>query len=269
MASLKTYVLCFVVGGLFAMVGQVISMLVVALFGSDFPFIAQLTLIGLGVVAFVLYLTGIHQKLAAVSGAGMILPFNGLAGTVASIHEGVTNETGKSSKGAWASAKLIIKVVGTGGLICAAIGVIAFFALPAAGPPAAAAEQPLLMVFVQAFALGGVICLIFQLAMQVTKLPVPTLLICGLAIGGLITPFGIADALVAWGGTGWSIMVVGAGQAICATTQVALMGNVIPLLSIIGVIVILTLIGIVSGALHRAMHKGDAKAAPASQSNDK
>ncbi|HIW75021.1 MULTISPECIES: SpoVA/SpoVAEb family sporulation membrane protein [Gordonibacter] len=116
------------------------------------------------------------------------------------------------------------------------------------------------MEFIMAFLVGGALCLLFQLILDVTKAPVPYILLVGLAVGGILTPFGIMDVLANWGGAGFTIMVVGAGQAMCATTQAALAGNPWPLLSVIGVFLVLTVVGLVCGSCHRALHPSKASA---------
>lgn len=69
------------------------------------------------------------------------------------------------------------------------------------------------MMFVQAFLVGGLLCAIFQTALMFTKIGVPRLLIIGLALGGLGSAFGLCDMLSAFGGAGFSVMVVGAAWA--------------------------------------------------------
>lgn len=110
------------------------------------------------------------------------------------------------------------------------------------------------MEFIMAFLVGGALCLLFQLILDVTKAPVPYILLVGLAVGGILTPLGITDMLASWGGAGFTIMVVGAGQAICATTQAALAGSPWPLLSVLGVFVVLTLVGLICGSCHHTLH---------------
>lgn len=127
MDNVKTYVLAFAVGGAYAVIGQALMVLWVLVLGPDSSFIMPLTLLSMGVVAFVLYLTGVHQKIAPISGYGSILPFNGFACAVADCFENVANATGSSAKGAAAAITLVIYVVGIGGLACVLIGIIAFF----------------------------------------------------------------------------------------------------------------------------------------------
>lgn len=117
------------------------------------------------------------------------------------------------------------------------------------------------MEFLAAFLLGGTLCVMFQFIAAITKLDVPELLIIGLMIGGLCGTFGFSAAMTAFGGAGYGIMVIGAGEALAATTQAALAGVPMPLITILGVVAVLTLIGIVTGALSRSMRGKKASAA--------
>lgn len=239
----KTWGLCFLVGGLYGVLGQVIYNIVLPVVGAANT--SAVTLLLLGVVAIVMYIPGIHQKIAAVSGFGSILPFNGFACGVADAYE-----AGASAGGAGAGVKAVVKmfvgVVIVGGVIAMAAGILGTFVqLPSIPVPEATSGM---MLYVMAFIVGGCICLLFQIAMEFTHVSVPNLLIIGLALGGWLSLFGITQWLSAVGGCGFIIMVIGAGQALYATTMAALGGIVAPLLTIWGVFIALAIVGIVCGA---------------------
>lgn len=111
------------------------------------------------------------------------------------------------------------------------------------------------MAFVMAFLIGGALCLLFQIILDLTKGRVPVILLVGLIAGGVLTPLGITGALSQLGGAGFLVMVVGAGQALCETTQAALAGDPLPLLSVLGVFVALTLVGLVCGSCNLKVRK--------------
>ncbi len=115
------------------------------------------------------------------------------------------------------------------------------------------------MEFVTAFILGGLICLAFQIFSDFTKIPVPFVLIGGIALGAILAPFGIADALLKFGGAGFSITVVGAGQAIFGTTQALLAGVPAPFLAILVLFAVLVAIGIAAYLVRKAIvpHKSE------------
>ncbi|MCI8468883.1 MAG: hypothetical protein HFJ75_05280 [Eggerthellaceae bacterium] len=115
------------------------------------------------------------------------------------------------------------------------------------------------MMFVQAFLVGGVLCALFQIALMTTKLGVPKLLICGLALGGIGTAVGFCDWLSAVGGAGFSVMVVGAAQAIFNSLTALFAGVWLPACVVVAIFAVLTVFGLAAGAAYRALHR-DAKA---------
>ncbi len=129
MKNFRTLVLSFVVGGIYAAIGQLFLMLYTMLLGPESPWVGPLALVTLGVLAFVMYVTGLHQKIAPLSGLGSVMIFNGLAAGVAATFEGAADEADSNGKGAKAGTMLIVYVVGFGGLLCMLISIFAFFAL--------------------------------------------------------------------------------------------------------------------------------------------
>jgi stage V sporulation protein AE len=111
------------------------------------------------------------------------------------------------------------------------------------------------MIFLNAFILGGLVCVFFQLVMLIPGMNPPKTLIFGFFLGGLITPLGIADKLLAWGNAGLTVMVPGAGNAVAGTTGALLAGNPEPFIIVIGIFVCLTLAGIIGGAITAALNK--------------
>lgn len=91
--------------------------------------------------------------------------------------------------------------------------------------------------------------------MMFTKLDPPHILVLGIALGALLTPFGMMDALGKWGGAGLPLMCIGAGNAIAGTTMAFLGGNPMPIAIILGLLVLLTLIGLAAGTLRSVVAK--------------
>ncbi|UWG96643.1 SpoVA/SpoVAEb family sporulation membrane protein [Dehalobacter sp. DCM] len=110
-------------------------------------------------------------------------------------------------------------------------------------------------MYLTAFLLGGILCALFQIFGMFTKLDPPRVLILGVAIGGLLTPFGMLAQLGQWGGAGLTVMCMAAGSAVTGTTMALLGGNPVPILMILGLFVTLTLIGIVAGLIRAAVTK--------------
>jgi hypothetical protein len=115
-------------------------------------------------------------------------------------------------------------------------------------------------MYISAFLLGGILCALFQAFMMFTKLDPPRILILGLALGALLTPYGMMDTLGKWGGAGLVIMVMGAGNAVAGTTMALLGGNPVPILLVLSIFVVLTLLGLTAGYLRSVVAK-EAKSA--------
>jgi hypothetical protein len=243
----------FLVGGIYGLLGEIIGTAVTPLVGSAFA--GPVTLILLGVVAIILFIPGIHQKIAAVSGFGSILPFNGFACGIAGAYQG-----GYAAGGAKAGLKAVWKMffynVIVAGLICMAAGVLgAFVTFPKVPVPEAI---PMPAMLVAAFVMGGALCLLFTFIMQVGHFSVPNILFWGLICGGVLSLFGITDVLTAIGGFGYTIMLVGAGTAVTATTQLIFAGNPVMICVVWGVFVAVAIIGIICGVGNLKVEAGRA-----------
>lgn len=103
------------------------------------------------------------------------------------------------------------------------------------------------MEFINAFLLGGTLCVIFQAVMMVTKIDPPKLLIAGCAIGALLTVFGITPVLMQWGGAGLAIMIIDAGEAFVGATMAAWAGDFSVALLVAGILVAVSTLGIIAG----------------------
>ncbi len=110
-------------------------------------------------------------------------------------------------------------------------------------------------MYITAFLLGGIMCALFQILMIFTKLDPPRILILGVALGALLSPYGMMDALAQWGGAGMAVMVMGAGNALFGATQALLSGNPAPFITILGIFVVLTVIGLAAGSLYSITNK--------------
>ncbi|MBR0404641.1 MAG: SpoVA/SpoVAEb family sporulation membrane protein [Eggerthellaceae bacterium] len=108
----------FTVGGAYAVVGQLLLVAYTAVLGADSPFLMAAVLLSLGVVAFVLYVPGIHQKIEEKSGYGSMLPFNGFACGIAGAYEG---------GGIAAALGLVAFVMGIGSVAVILVAVVASF----------------------------------------------------------------------------------------------------------------------------------------------
>lgn len=111
------------------------------------------------------------------------------------------------------------------------------------------------MEFLLAFLIGGAICLVFQIAMMITKLHPPEMLIVGFSLGAVLLPTGVATWLETVGGAGMGVMVLDAGVASFGGVMNALMGDFTALITVLAIFVIVAALGCIAGALFAATHK--------------
>ena len=124
MRACKPYVLSFLMGGAYCLIGQIFFTLWSPIMGPSYTMPA--TLLSMGVVGVILFIAGIHQKLAEHTGWGSILVFNGFACALASEFEEGAKEGG-TKEGAIRLLDLFLWVVGTGALLAIIVAVAAYF----------------------------------------------------------------------------------------------------------------------------------------------
>lgn len=107
----------------------------------------------------------------------------------------------------------------------------------------------LVLGFVGAFLVCGVLSALFQLFMILTRLKPPVVLIIGFAIGAILVPFGVMASLEAFGQAGMSITVMGAGGAMCGALLELFGGSALPLITVTAIFLSLMLIGLIAGIL--------------------
>lgn len=122
----KPLIASFVIGGLFAVVGQAFTMLWLPIIG-DSPLLGFAILVSMGLVGVIMFTTGLHQKLAPLAGFGLILPFNGFCAAISDAYVGASRAVGKPAAGVMAALKLVGYVLGLGcGLILLVVLVVFF-----------------------------------------------------------------------------------------------------------------------------------------------
>ncbi len=126
MKESKPYMLAFLMGGFYCALGQVFLLIWVSVLGPASPLVMAATLLSMGCVAVITYITGIHQKLAPKTGWGSILVFNGFACALAKAYESAAREGG-AGKGLLAVLDLFLWVAGTGVLLSIIIAVAVHF----------------------------------------------------------------------------------------------------------------------------------------------
>lgn len=105
-------------------------------------------------------------------------------------------------------------------------------------------------MYLRVFIMGGLLCVSFQLLkMFFGTVPPPKINVLGFAIGGILTPFSLYEALSGWGDWGIGVTVVSGGNA-CAKAFYQLMrGNILPLLETLGLYAAIFIIGALAGII--------------------
>ncbi|MCI8468884.1 MAG: SpoVA/SpoVAEb family sporulation membrane protein [Eggerthellaceae bacterium] len=127
MQYVKPTAMAFLIGGVFAVIGQAITMFWLPIVGGDSPFMGFAVLVSMGVIGVIMFMTGLHQKLAPLAGFGLILPFNGFCAAISDAFVNASNEAGSASAGVKAALGLVAYVLGWGCLAILVIAVAAFF----------------------------------------------------------------------------------------------------------------------------------------------
>lgn len=113
------------------------------------------------------------------------------------------------------------------------------------------------MVYIRVFFLGGLLCVAFQLLrMFLGTVHPPHLNVLGFALGGIMTPFGLAEALNAWGDWGFGVTVIAGGHASAKAFYALLKGNFLPILETLGIYIAIGIIGLSAGYIRSRIESG-------------
>lgn len=113
------------------------------------------------------------------------------------------------------------------------------------------------MEILGAFLVCGLISVLAQLLVELwPDVHGPTLFLLVQVIGALLVPLGAIAALQAYGQAGMVITVFNAGATVCAEVGNILSGaSAQPLLTVLGVFLVVAVFGIVAGALRTLVKK--------------
>ena len=269
--------------GMAALVGGIIGVIghtLVVLFAFT-PLYTQglsifLVLGTLGIIGAILFITGTYPKLEAIGGMGAMLPFCGLSAAVAGATMGAGKATGSLFKGAMtAIIELLVKIVLLGTAICCVISVVMLltgfgvqYTVPYApggvvvdlvegGPPMGIPVDFDPLYFLWSFLCVGALAGICQFILMITKVSVPVFFVAAFVLSGLLTPFGVIQALVKLTGGGFMVLLLGAGEAIVNTFFALLSGMPMPFLLVLCLFAFLFIIGITAGAIRMSMTKNE------------
>ncbi len=124
MKTVKELVNSFLIGGMFAVIGELIFKLLLSVLGPEFPLLGPMTLAGLALICGILWICGILQKIEKIGEYGAILHLGSCASAVANIfQEGkrAGKTTGEALKDATSPVTF---VCGIGTLAAGVVGII-------------------------------------------------------------------------------------------------------------------------------------------------
>lgn len=78
------------------------------------------------------------------------------------------------------------------------------------------------MIFIKAFIVGGIICLIGQLLIDLTKLTPARILVAFVVIGVILGGLGLYEPIVKWAGAGATVPLTGFGNTMVQGTKEAI-----------------------------------------------
>ena len=78
------------------------------------------------------------------------------------------------------------------------------------------------MIFIKAFAVGGLICVVGQILIDTTKLTPARILVAFVVLGVILGALGVYQPLVEWAGAGASVPLTGFGNTLVQGTKQAI-----------------------------------------------
>lgn len=242
----------FVVGGAFGVVGQVFIFVWTALLGAGSQLVNPLTMVTMGALGLILFLTGLASKLEEKTTMGVTIPISGMVVAIGGVTCATRAKTGSAARAAAAGASLPLRVLGTGAAASVALSAVLFFATHGSlEMPSDGSSMGALLDIVLSFAVGGCIAAVAEAVLLATKAPVPVLLIAFIAAGAVMAAFNL-DGLPFLNNGGFIVSLFAAGQAAFDTFQVLLLGiTPMPFITVLGVYFSVTVLGILAGLAKR------------------
>ena len=235
---MKNLGFAFLVGGAFGVIGQLFIFIWNAVLGQGNALVNPITMVTMGALGLVMFLTGVSAKLEQLIGG---------------VTAGVKAKTGSAAAGAKAGAGLPLRVLGVGAAMSVALSCLFFFATH--GSLELAFEAPAwgaLADVALSFLVGGALAAIAEAILLATKAPIPVLLVAFIVVGALMAAFNLDGAPVFANG-GYIVSLFAAGQAAYETFEVLLLGiTPVPFVTVLCVYLSVTALGLVAGLLKRS-----------------
>lgn len=213
MKAYRTVINSFLIGGVLALAAQaLVTVWTHVLTGTPMQFfIGGATLISMGVIGCLLGGFANYQLVEKWGTFGALLPFSGFAMAVGMKMIGPwTKENATTGKAVWQGLWLVIWF----NAVAAALSILFGFVCGTMGvePLLAVEKNTTALVFPLAFAVGGLLCALFQVVYLVVKGITPKcqpvwILLAAWFCGALLAPLGVSGALANFAGQGFSVMI--------------------------------------------------------------
>lgn len=249
---MKNLFYAFVVGGAFGVIGQLFIFAWSAVLGIGHALVNPLTMVTMGALGLVLFLSNNAPKLEKLTTMGVTIPISGMVVAIGGVTFGTKMQTGSAGEGARAGVGLPLRVLGTGALVSVILSTLFFFTTHGSLEiPSDGSSMGPALDLVLSFIVGGTIAAIAEAVLVTTKAPVPILLVAFIVVGALMAAFNL-DGLPFMNNGGFVVSLFAAGQAAYETFQVLLMGiTPVPFITVLCVYLSVTVLGIVAGIAHK------------------
>ncbi len=219
MKPYKTIIYSFFVGGMFALIAQVIlTFWQAVLAGTPMEFfMGGATLVSMGVIGCILGGMAVYQYVEEWATFGALLPFSGFAMAVGMKAVGPWTKNNETmGKCIWNCVWFVIWFNVLFAAICIVFGFLCGMLGAQQGASLGVEKTTGGMLFFYAFLVGGILAAVFQILFvalkSVTSKVTPLyILMTAWMVGAILAPFGISGALANFSGEGFSVMITVGG----------------------------------------------------------
>lgn len=117
----------FVMGGVLALLAEVVRFALLAVLGAESPFVIPLTLMIMCLFAVVTFPSGLYNRWTDFGFIGAMLPISGLTAGVAAAYCGARKATGSVAEGVKAGIMLVVRLSGSGMLVAIVVALVVSF----------------------------------------------------------------------------------------------------------------------------------------------
>lgn len=114
-------------GGVLALLAEVVRFALLAVLGAESPFVIPLTLMIMCLFAVVTFPSGLYNRWTDFGFIGAMLPISGLTAGVAAAYCGARKATGSVAEGVKAGIMLVVRLSGSGMLVAIVVALVVSF----------------------------------------------------------------------------------------------------------------------------------------------